>query len=75
MRSRSAISRRAFIADVRNRDIDLLGAVKSASRLCRYKPSLSNRSNRWGQPRQQQAYRVSGDAHMLPAVHDPEVKI
>ena len=30
---------------------------KDASRLCRYRPSLSNRSNRWGQPWQQQAFR------------------
>jgi len=49
--------------------------IKSASRLCRYKPSLSNRSNRWGQPWQQQAYCVSSPAQMLPTVRDPEIKI
>ncbi len=30
---------------------------ESAPRLCRYEPSLSNQSNRWGQPWQQQAFR------------------
>ncbi len=45
-----------------------------ASRLCRYGPSLSNRSNRWGQPWPQQAYRRNGPAQMLPTDRDPEVK-
>lgn len=38
-------------------------------------PSLSNQSNKWGQPWQQQAFRKSGLAQMLPTVHDPEVNI
>jgi hypothetical protein len=48
---------------------------RDASRLCRYRPSLSNQSNRWGQPWQQQAFRNCGPAQMLPTVHDPEVNI
>ena len=53
---------------------------ESAPRLCRYEPSLSNQSNRWGQPWQQQAFRSlverdSGPAQMLPTVRDPEVMI
>ena len=38
-------------------------------------PSLSNRSNKWGQPWQQQAFRKTGSAQMLPTVHDPEMEI
>ena len=51
------------------------GEKRGVSRLCRYRPSLSNRSNRWGQPWQQQAYHRSGPAQMLPTEYDPEVKI
>ena len=45
---------------------------RGASRLCRHRPSLSNQSNRWGQPWQQQAFRCCGPAQMLPTDHDPE---
>lgn len=52
-----------------------MGGGEGASRHCRYQPSLSNQSNRWGQPWQQKAIHKCGFAHMLPTVHDPEVII
>ena len=87
-RSEDVIERRASRASMRRFFVVVDGSIiinrrvgkESAPRLCRYEPSLSNQSNRWGQPWQQQAFRSlalrdSGPAQMLPTVRDPEVMI
>jgi hypothetical protein len=65
LRSVDDIDRRTAIASLRSCFIEVdrffiwirRPGEESAPRLCRYEPSLSNQSNRWGQPWQQQAYR------------------
>jgi len=36
-------------------------------------PLLSNRSNKWGQPRPSRLSAYSGIAHNVPAEHDPDI--